>query len=336
MRKLLLPLGWLYGLVMEIRNLLFEMGVLPSRSFQMPIICVGNISVGGTGKTPHTEYIVNLFRQTKRVAILSRGYKRKSKGYILADEHSTAEQIGDEPYQMKQKFADVCVAVDADRCEGIENLMQIDPPLDLIVLDDAYQHRYVKAGMNILLVDYNRLIYQDHMLPAGNLREPVHGSQRADIIIITKCPMFITPTEQRGIEKSLRLAPWQKIFYTNYTYAHTLNDYKEYKVLLVTGIGNPKQMESDLREFLDITPLHFSDHHKFTAKDIELIKTTYKTMPGEKKIIMTTEKDATRLPNLGLPLCVLPIEVTFVNKDENIFNKIVTDYVEKNARIISQ
>ena len=181
----LLPLSWLYGVGVKLRNLLFETGVLKSRSFQVPVISVGNITVGGTGKTPHVEYLIELLRDKFKVAVLSRGYKRKSRGYILADDSSTESDIGDEPFQMKQKYADISIAVDKDRCHGIDQLTDNDKKLDVILLDDAFQHRYVKPGINILLVDYHRLIIYDRLLPAGRLREPLSGKNRADIVIIT-------------------------------------------------------------------------------------------------------------------------------------------------------
>ena len=207
----LLPLSWLYGLVVSIRNLMFDVGMLKSKTFPLPVICVGNVTVGGTGKTPHTEYLIRLLSKDHQVAVLSRGYKRKSEGYVLATKDTPMAEIGDEPYQMKatkdtpmaeigdepyqmkQKYPQIHMAVDKDRCHGINQLMQntVKPQTDVVILDDAYQHRYVKAGLNILLMDYHRLIHLDKLLPAGRLREPMSGSQRADIVIITKCPRDI-------------------------------------------------------------------------------------------------------------------------------------------------
>lgn len=211
-----MPLAWLYGLGVRTRNMLFDLGVLPSRSFGLPVICIGNITVGGTGKTPHTEYLIRLLAKRKRVVVLSRGYKRKSHGFIIASDNATAEEIGDEPCQMKRKFPGIEVAVDADRCHGIDMLTAPERTAkpDVILLDDAYQHRYVKAGLNILLMDFHRVTYKDRLLPAGRLREPHSGISRADIIIVTKCPKTITDKQIDDIATSLNLSDNQKLFFT--------------------------------------------------------------------------------------------------------------------------
>ncbi len=205
----LLPLSWIYGLAVRIRNLLFDIGVLKSRAFATPVIAVGNITVGGTGKTPHVEYIVSLLKDEFNVAVLSRGYKRKSKGYVLADKNCTSAAIGDEPYQMYSKFPDILVAVDKNRCHGIDTLCAEKPDTDVVVLDDAFQHRYVRPGINILLVDYNRMIVHDKLLPAGRLREPQSGKKRADIVIVTNCPADLLPRDHRVIQKTTNLNPFQ-------------------------------------------------------------------------------------------------------------------------------
>ena len=217
-RKIFYPLSILYGWVIACRNYLFDNGILKSHSFDLPVISVGNITVGGTGKTPHIEYLVNLLKGEFRVAVLSRGYKRLSKGFILADLNTSMHKIGDEPFQMRQKYPDILVAVDKDRCHGIDKLRELDPKPDAILLDDAYQHRYVKPGINILLVDYNRLICNDMMLPAGNLREPERGKNRANIVLITKCPQDIKPFDYRIISKHMKLYPYQKLFFTTFQY----------------------------------------------------------------------------------------------------------------------
>ena len=209
--KWLLPLSWCYGLVVKLRNFLFETGALKSRSFTVPVIAVGNITVGGTGKTPHVEYLVDLLKNQFNVAVLSRGYKRKSKGFIIAQQDTPVHEIGDEPYQMKQKFPSVTIAVDKKRCHGIDMLMDNDSKLDVVLLDDAFQHRYVKPGVNILLVDYHRLIIYDTLLPAGRLRESLDGKDRADIVIVTKCPKELKPMEYRVITKAMHLYPYQKM-----------------------------------------------------------------------------------------------------------------------------
>lgn len=321
----LMPFAWLYGLVVSIRNLMFDYGVLKSQTFDLPVICVGNITVGGTGKTPHTEYLIRLLSKRYQVAVLSRGYKRQSTGYVLATQATPMMEIGDEPFQMKHKFPKIHMAVDADRCHGIRQLMkeEVHPPTDVVILDDAYQHRHVQAGLNILLMDYHRLIYFDKLLPAGRLREPISGRMRADIIIITKCPRYITPMDRRGIIQSLDLENWQKVFFTTYKYPDKLEGLGD-NPLLVTGIASPEQMEYDLRKLIPkFEMMSFPDHHNFTEQDIEHIR---KKAAG--RTILTTEKDATRLHNLK-GLKVIPVEVEFLDNKSKEFNQIITSYVKQ-------
>ena len=265
--KGLLPLSWLYGLGVMVRNELFELGVLKSRSFDVPVISVGNITVGGSGKTPHVEYLVRLLKDVSQVAVLSRGYKRKSTGYVLAETDTSVEMIGDEPFQMKQKFPNVYVAVDKKRCEGIDKLTQDEQTkdTDVVLLDDAFQHRYVKPGINILLVDYHRLIIYDKLLPAGRLREPLSGKNRADIVIVTKCPKELNPIDYRVLNKAMNLYPFQELFFTTLEYCDLvpvfddvanektipLTDIHNKNVLLLTGIALPKQMEVDLSQYVE-------------------------------------------------------------------------------------
>lgn len=318
----LLPLSWFYGLVVSIRNLMFDVGMLKSKAFPLPVICVGNITVGGTGKTPHTEYLIRLLSKTHQVAVLSRGYKRKSKGYILANEATPMQDLGDEPYQMKHKFPQIHMAVDKDRCHGIEKLMkkEVQPLTDAVILDDAYQHRYVKAGLNILLMDYHRPLHLDKLLPAGRLRESSSGSRRSDIIIITKCPHDITPTERKGIERSLNAEKGQKVFFTTYQYPDKIEGIGE-NPLLVTGIASPQQMTYDLKKIIPTFELmSFPDHHNFTEQDINAIRTR-----AAGRTILTTEKDATRLHGLD-NLKVIPIEVEFIDGKEE-FDNIIRNYV---------
>ena len=233
--KNLLPLSWFYGLGVGFRNLLFEMGILKSRSFNVPVISVGNITVGGTGKTPHVEYLIRLMKDRAKVAVLSRGYKRKSHGFVLASKNTTVNDIGDEPYQMKTKFPDITVAVDRKRTRGIDKLTSGEQvkDTDVILLDDAFQHRYVKPGINILLVDYHRLIIYDALLPAGRLREPVKSKDRADIVIVTKCPKDLKPMEFRVITKAMKLYPYQQLFFSTH----------EFESLRPVFTGDPVQPE---------------------------------------------------------------------------------------------
>ena len=349
----LLPLSWLYGIGVRLRNQMFELGILKSRSFDIPVISVGNITVGGSGKTPHVEYLINALRDKVKVAVLSRGYKRKSRGYVLAGKATTMSEIGDEPYQMKKKFPDVHVAVDKNRCHGIECITGEDETkdTDVILLDDAYQHRYVKPGINILLVDYHRLIMYDKLLPAGRLREPKNGKSRADVVIVTKCPKDLKPMEFRVITKTMNLFPYQKLYFTTLKYddlkpVYCGEDRKlasltaMTQVLLLTGIASPRQMMVDLEPYTsDIIPLTFADHHQFTASDIERINTMFAGMEGEDKIIITTEKDNARLFGMeGLSdevrrnLFVLPVAVEFMLEQEEEFKENIIGYVRKNSR----
>ena len=362
-KESLLPLSWLYGGVVGIRNFCFDVGMLKSRAFDVPVIAVGNITVGGTGKTPHIEYLVRLLQKQFHVAVLSRGYKRKSHGYQLADQQSTLCDIGDEPMQMKQKFPGISVAVDNKRVHGIERLTADDERLDVILLDDAFQHRYVKPGVNILLVDYHRLVIYDKLLPAGRLREPLSAKNRADIVIITKCPKELKPMEFRVITKAMNLYPYQHLYFTTLAYdqpypvfskeaqplANGLaNALKGQHILLLTGIASPRQLEEDLSPLItptkgenggSLSPLTFPDHHDFRHKDIERINDTFAQMPSPKMII-TTEKDAVRLTAAeGLSdevrrhLYALPVGIRFMQQEQaEKFNDFIVGYVNKNSR----
>ena len=344
----LLPLSWLYGLAVSLRNELFALGILKERSFSIPVISVGNITVGGSGKTPHVEYLIRLLQDYIKVGVLSRGYKRKSHGYVLADDNSTMRDLGDEPYQIKQKFHDIYVAVDKNRCNGITSLThdKATSNVGVILLDDAFQHRYVKPGLNILLVDYHRLIIYDRLLPAGRLREPLNGKQRADIVIITKCPRDLKPMEFRILTKAMDLFPYQQLFFTTIDYgtpkalfSDKTTSLNKYNVLLVTGIASPEQMENDMKhKCRSLTSLAFEDHHLFNTKDEQRINNAFERLPSP-KIIITTEKDSTRLLNLnGLTtevrdaIFVLPIKVKFMLNQGELFNNKIISYVRKNSR----
>ena len=347
----LLPLSWIYGSIVRLRNWLFDIGLKKSRAFSLPIISVGNITVGGSGKTPHVEYLIRLLQDKMKVAVLSRGYKRKTRGFVLADENTTMPEIGDEPFQMHQKFPDIYVAVDAKRVRGIETLQSEEETkdVDVVLLDDAFQHRYVKPGINILLVDYHRLIIYDKMLPAGRLREPLSGKSRADIVIITKCPKDLKPMEFRVLTKAMDLYPFQKLYFTCIDYDTpkgvfndkqiALDELKDYNVLLLTGIASPKQMEHDLKPMVkELHSLSFGDHHRFKGKDIDRINETFESL-SEPRIIITTEKDAVRLreadgfyESVKEGMYELPIKVSFMLDQEEIFNEKIISYVRKNSR----
>lgn len=363
---LLIPLSWLYGLGVEVRNILYDSGALRTRSFPLPVIGVGNLTVGGTGKTPHTEYLVRLISPRCQVAVLSRGYKRKSRGFQLATADTPMRTIGDEPYQIRQKFAGIHVAVSNDRADGIERLLQpsVQPPVDVVILDDSFQHRRITPGLNILLMDYHRLNCYDKLLPAGRLREPCSSIHRADIVIVTKCPREITPMERLGIGRSLGMQAWQKLFFTHFVYddlssltapADTIPlsqlTLLNRPLTLLTGIASPVQMEYDLRRQcpgIQFTSFHFPDHHLFTRSDLLRIGQAHSAAHrnGQRPLIITTEKDASRLNALrqGTPeerkrvatiendIYVLPARVQFIGQtDGEKFNKTIQTYVDKNS-----
>lgn len=350
----LTPLSWFYGLGVKLRNLLFDTGIRKSHTFKTPVISIGNITVGGTGKTPHVEYLIQLLQDRLRVAVLSRGYKRKSSGFIVADDTTTMRDIGDEPFQMHRKFPKVTIAVDKRRVHGINRLTNNDSKksdVDVVLLDDAFQHRQVKPGINILLVDYHRLIIYDKLLPSGRLREPLNGKNRADIVIVTKCPKDLKPMEFRVITKAMNLYPYQQLYFSTLDYKEpqpvfpkgtttvTTSQLKDKNILLLTGIASPRQLREDLkRKVKSITPLTFSDHHLFSRSDVELLNTTFANMPSPKCII-TTEKDAARLvATEGLSddvrryLYQLPIQIAFMQDQAEAFNNHIIGYVQKNAR----
>ncbi|MEG1563379.1 MAG: tetraacyldisaccharide 4'-kinase, partial [Bacteroides sp.] len=274
--KRLYPLSYLYGMGVVLRNKLFDWGYLPSKSFGVPTICIGNLAVGGTGKTPHTEYLIHLLRPHFHLAVLSRGYKRQTKGYVLSTPQSHADSIGDEPYQIQSKFPDIRVAVDENRCHGIEQLLKLsEPAVDVVLLDDAFQHRYIKAGLNILLTDYHRLFCDDALLPAGRLREPIEGKNRAQVVIVTKCPKDLKPIDYNIIGKRLALYPYQQLFFSTFRYGkhkrlfpdptetpeRKLSSLKTgEQVLLLTGIASPDPLLRHIKTYTShIDLLSFDD-----------------------------------------------------------------------------
>ena len=351
--KWLYPVSWIYGAVVMLRNKLFDWGILRSKSFDVPVISVGNLAVGGTGKTPHTEYLIKLLHKKYKVAVLSRGYKRHTKGYVLAGPESTARTIGDEPFQMHTKFPSVTFAVDENRCHGIEQLLEEkNPPVGVVLLDDAFQHRYVKPGLSILLTDYHRLFCDDTLLPAGRLREPVGGKNRAQIVIVTKCPQDIKPIDYNIIAKRLHLYPYQQLFFSSFRYGDlqsvfdssagklSLHSLTDTSVLLVTGIASPAPILERLEGCTkQIDLLSFGDHHDFSNRDMQQIKERFKKLQGEQRLIITTEKDATRLvahPALDAELkpflYTLPIEIEILQNQQDKFNQHIIDYVRENSR----
>jgi tetraacyldisaccharide 4'-kinase len=334
LRKLLFPFALIYGFITDMRNMLFDRGIFKSATFPVPVIAVGNLSVGGTGKSPQIEYLIRLLSLQYKVAVLSRGYKRKSQGFILADSNATAETLGDEPFQFYSKFANVHVAVDADRRNGITELLSLADKPNVILLDDAYQHRKVKAGFYILLTAYNDLYCDDLVLPAGNLRENKSGADRADVIIVTKCPSDISEKEQQKIRKKLGPNAEQKIYFTCIAYdtqVYSKNETVEVAEIrhspkiLLAGIAKPKPFFAYLRNEKDII-LEYPDHHAFREKDISTIKEKAK----HKKII-TTEKDYVRLKDTAIAdLFYLPIKSEFISGSDH-FDKTILDYVGKST-----
>jgi tetraacyldisaccharide 4'-kinase len=345
LRLLLLPFSFIYGLVIIIRNKCYDWGVFKSHVFDLPVICVGNLVVGGSGKTPVTEYLVQLLGNTK-IAILSRGYGRETKGFILADAQATAATIGDEPMQYYRKFPQVTVAVCEDRVKGI-NLLKATH--DLIILDDAFQHRSVKAGLNILLFEYAKLLKPQFLLPAGNLRELFTGYQRAEMVLVTKVPDQASVQERLKIEK--KFAAGQKPAFSRIQY-HTLQPVftaissqtplisKHTAIYLLTGIANPIPMVNYLKGYShDIKPYEFPDHHQFSKAEIKQLVHDFREDDAKEKIIITTEKDAQRLTAVGirellldLPLFFLPIKINILEEDKLIFDQNVINYVSSYTR----
>ncbi len=357
---LCIPFSLIYGVIIFIRNQCFNTGLFPSREFNLPVITVGNITVGGTGKTPHVEYVVSLLNDNFKLAVLSRGYMRKSSGFVVASTASTAEEVGDEPLQIKKKYPSVEVAVDAKRVRGMKNLISYNPELEAVILDDAFQHRWIKPGISILLVDYNQPLKNDLLLPAGRLREPVSAKNRAAIVVITKCPPDIKPIERRILSRDLNLFPWQSLFFTTFSYGEPLPVFPDAKssgaiesfednkpfVLMITGIASPDLFAGYLEGISSgIESVSFPDHHNFTKRDMERILKVWKSINHKYKVMITTEKDAMRLqflsetePEIKRNIYYIPIRVRFVKKDGEEFNKQIINYVRNNKRnhIISQ
>ena len=353
LKVLLYPFSLLFGIGVYFRNRLYDLNLLKSKEFDVPVISIGNITVGGTGKTPHVEYLIELLKEKFEVAALSRGYKRKTRGFKLVEENSSVDEAGDEPLQIKKKFPEVTISVCENRVTGVEKLLARPSGKlpDVILLDDAFQHRRITAGINILLIDYNRPINKDKLLPAGRLRESATQMRRADVIIFTKCPKGeVTPIMRRILQKEIRLRPYQQLFFTSFDYGqirplfggNELNDdffqEKSHGILIVTGIAFPKLIPEYLKQFASETEMvSFSDHHKYSENDIKLIMRKFNDIKSSKKIIVTTEKDAVRFAEMpGLDeqftsvLYYLPVKVKFLDEEEKMFNKKILSYVGEN------
>ncbi len=338
LRILTFPFALIFGLVVWIRNGLFNAGILASKKFDLPVILVGNLSMGGTGKSPHIEYLVKLLQKDHSIATLSRGYGRRSKGFLLANNTSTAEEMGDEPLQFSKKFPGLPVAVDANRTNGIDKLRRHVPQLEAILLDDAYQHRKVKAGLSILLTDHTHPYFRDFLFPVGNLREWRSGKKRADIIVVTKCPKSIKESEKAEFIRKISPASHQNVFFTYLKYSSllSLSDGTPFRTnqnqsaLLVTGIASPGMLYAYLKQnFKKLDHISYDDHHEYSDGDFEKIRGSFLNLPGASKIIITTEKDAMRMSNpgfAGLPIYYLPIEIGFIDREEE-FNRRVKNFV---------
>ncbi len=338
----MLPFALLYWLGIAIRNWLFDKNISKSSGFGLPLICVGNLSVGGTGKSPMVEYLVRILKDKYKVATLSRGYKRKTKGYALANETTTALEIGDEPMQFHLKFPDVPVAVGEERLVAIPQLLHDRPDTEVIVLDDAFQHRRIRAGLNIILTDYNNLFTRDFYLPTGDLRDLKSSYKRAQIIIVTKCKPDLQEAEKQKLVKEINPLSHQQIFFTAIEYGQLyhittnkpLRLDSNTEVLLVTGIANPRPLKKLLEEHSSSYHLsQYSDHHIFSIDDLKDIKKRFDTIETTNKIILTTEKDAVRLAKFNneiteLPFYIIPIRHRFLFEESNSFDKLVTDFVE--------
>lgn len=345
-RTILYPIALLYGLIIQLRNKAFDWKWLPSASFPVKVISIGNLSLGGTGKTPHIEYLARLLMDHYKLAILSRGYRRKTKGFRLAGPSDTAETIGDEPLQYYLKFPGITIAVAESRNLGIERIMKEAPQTEIVLLDDAFQHRWVKPGLSILLTDYHRPYYEDQVFPSGMLREFRSGSKRADLIIVTKTPKIFSPITRRIMKEKLNPLPRQSVHFSFIKYG----EFRAFTpvvsscvrpgfntILLFAGIANPYPLEEHLRPYCEeLETIYFGDHHEYTVADMTQIKETFYNIVTRKKAIVTTEKDIMRLakPELlsiinDLPVYYKPVEIVFHEGSRAVFHKQILDYVAK-------
>ena len=343
-------LSLVYGIITEFRNWFFDIGILPGKSFSLPIISIGNLAVGGTGKTPHTEFLIKHLSEEFKTAVLSRGYRRKTTGFVLANKNSSAQSIGDEPYQIFSKFPDMTVAVDEKRVRGIENLLKTKSETQVIFLDDAFQHRHVKPGLSIMLTDYANLYTDDFMLPYGTLREYKTNSKRADIVVVTKCPEDFHFDDCKAIAGKLKLRQHQQLFFSTFVYGQIypifpeliskpiLDITSQMAVLLVTGIVKPQPMLNWLKKKTqNVKTKFYPDHHNFNERDILNIENDFINLQGN-KLILTTEKDAARIKSnaylsdqIRKNLYALPLEVKILNNEQDIFIQKIQDYVRKNS-----
>jgi tetraacyldisaccharide 4'-kinase len=342
-RYLLFPFSLIYGACIMLRNFLFDKKIFKSASFNFPIICVGNLAVGGTGKTPMVEYLAGLLKDKYAVATLSRGYKRKTTGFAIAGERTTALEIGDEPMQFHEKFPGITVAVGEERLVAIPQLLHDRPGTEVIILDDAFQHRSVRAGLNIILTEYKNLYSRDLMMPAGDLRDVKASRSRADIIVVTKCKLKMSKTEKKALTKELGVKPHQKIFFTEILYEQPCHLFTQEKInigentdlLLISGIANPKPLKEFLTAHVhSYDMIRYPDHHIFTSTDLREIKKQFNKISSPEKIILTTEKDGVRLKKFeaelaDMPVYVLPVKQQFLFDETEVFNDIIVEFIER-------
>lgn len=338
-KMFLLPISLIYGIVVWCRNKCFDWGIFKSQSFDFPLISVGNISAGGTGKTPHVEYLIRLLKNSPKKAILSRGYGRKTKGFLSVQASSKADMVGDEPLQYAQKFHDVEVAVQEDRVKGIQKLRK--EGAELLILDDAFQHRWVNPGLNILLTTYSNLYIDDFLLPIGKLREGKLSALRADIVVVTKSPKALLPVDKKRLVEQIAPWPHQQLCFSYFDYSHPIHLFNgeevplgEQQILLLTGIANAQPIKDYLMGKVElVSHLEFKDHHPYSKKDVKKIKEEWEEVKSSKKLLLTTEKDAVRLREFeeelkDVPICYLPVEVRFHEGEK--FNDLVLKYVREN------
>jgi len=346
----LYPLSLIYGLITGFRNFLYDSGILNTKEFSIPVICVGNITVGGTGKTPHTQYIARLLKENFKVATLSRGYKRKTNGFMIASQSSTVNEIGDEPLQIFRNNPDILVTVDQKRVAGVKRILLEHPDTEVIILDDAFQHRSITPGLSILLSDFNRPVLNDHILPYGNLRESKNNMNRADIILITKSPEDLSAIQRRIIVKEWNKADYQNLYFTTYKYITPIPVFggiqreiigsEDCGIILVTGIANPLPLKEYLeKHHSEIIHLEFPDHHAYNEKDLQNIYSAFNDLKSKNRFLITTEKDSVRFrefTNIAEPIksafYYIPIGIVFLNEDKDEFDNLIIDYVRKNHR----
>ena len=341
------PLSWLYGMVVHIRHKLFDLKILRSEEFDIPVVCIGTLTVGGTGKTPVAELLIERFSEHYRVGVLSRGYRRKTKGFVLSTPTSSARTIGDEPRQMKLKYPSVPVAVCEKRAEGIRLLRKAHPEIELIILDDAFQHRYVEPWVNILLMDYNNPVYRDRLLPWGRLRDTRNQIHRANFVLVTKCPDDLNPLDMRIVINSLGLFPYQSLYFTRMRQGEITPLFADRAVgkvregdpvIAMSGIANPVPLLENLRKRFDVVAeLTFDDHHTYRLSDMRRLEALFAAYPDA--VVLTTEKDAVKLTNrkkvpeaVQQRLYYVPIHVSFVADSESEFLRQLELYVRTNQK----